>query len=351
MANNLSNLSVTSSDNSLTIPTAKRVPNELTMAIFVVFFTLIVCSNIWVMIAVVRQSKLRKSSTCMFIISLSISDLMMAFFYIPMQVAYVGFGLAGMSSVVLCKGTAWLQWVAQCATIFSLIGIGIDRYRAIVQPLHPKLTRTDAAVCIAVIWICAGTYSSHRMYVLDIVTFTHPVGFNVTVSTSVCAVPSDKYYLLSYLEVSDFLVMYLVPLIILCVMYAIMVSSLWFSSAPNDESKQKKRKAVKMLILVVVLFCISWFPWRFFSLYFQMTDITTIPVNIYIWSDVIAATCITLYLSNSWVNPFLYAYFNQSFRDEFYRLFSWILKRKSKVTPSTGQTLTITTNSVNNTLT
>ncbi|XP_002740972.2 G-protein coupled receptor 83-like, partial [Saccoglossus kowalevskii] len=224
-------------------PSGKIVPRDVTLTMFVSFFILIVCGNIWVMIAVVRQPKLRKSSTCMFIISLSVSDMMMAFFYIPMQVAYVGFGLTGMKSVVLCKGSAWLQWVAQCATIFSLIGIGIDRYRAIVQPLHPKLTRTDAAMCIAVIWVCAGAYSGHRMYVLDIVTFTYPVGINVTVSTSVCAVPSDKYYLLSYLEISDFLVMYLVPLVILCVMYAIMVSSLWFSSAPNDESKQKKRKA------------------------------------------------------------------------------------------------------------
>ncbi|XP_006822694.1 neuropeptide FF receptor 1-like [Saccoglossus kowalevskii] len=199
MENTLFNISANGSSNTQNALTWKVVPNELTMAMFIIFFILIVCGNIWVMIAVVRQPKLRKSSTCMFIISLSFFDLMMAFFYIPMQVAYVGFGLTGMSSVVLCKGSAWLQWVAQRATIFSLIGIGIDRYRAIIQPFHPKLTRTDAAVCIAVTWICAGAYSSHRMYVLDKVTFTYPVGFNVTVSTSVCAVPSDKYNLLNYL--------------------------------------------------------------------------------------------------------------------------------------------------------
>ncbi|XP_002738469.1 neuropeptide FF receptor 2-like [Saccoglossus kowalevskii] len=314
-------------------PEAKIVPREVSVALFVSFFIFIVCGNIWVLLAVIRQPKLRKSSTCMFIISLSISDLMMAIFFIPTQLAYVAFNLT-MTNVVLCKGSGWLHWVAQCATIFSLLGIGIDRYRAIVQPLRPRLNRKDALTCISIIWTCAMTYSYYRLHILDIVTRTYPVGVNTTVSITMCSISMEKHDVLQYMQISDFLVMYLVPLLILCVMYFIMISSLWFSASPNNASKNKKRKAVKMLSFVVVLFGITWFPWRFFSLYFDFADPDLIPISMYVWSDVIAATCIASYLANSWVNPIVYAYFNENFRKEFYCCFH---VSNGRINPELGQ--------------
>ncbi|XP_077995942.1 neuropeptide FF receptor 2-like [Glandiceps talaboti] len=155
----------------------KTLPDSATLSIFVVFFVFIFFGNIWVIIAVFRQPKLRKSSTCMFIISLSVSDIMVALFYIPSEVYRTVFR-ESFGNEALCRTLGWLNWVAPCATIFSLIGIGIDRYRAIVQPMRPKLTRRDAAVLIAIVWISSMVYSYHRLHVIEISKYTFPiVGF------------------------------------------------------------------------------------------------------------------------------------------------------------------------------
>nr|XP_002741945.2 PREDICTED: neuropeptide Y receptor type 1-like [Saccoglossus kowalevskii] len=120
-------------------------PPPLTVAFGVVFMIMIIVGNIWVIIAVFRQPKLRNSATNLFIVSLSVSDLMIAVFFIPYHVGHFAYRLP-ISNRAVCKLLGYLHWAAQCGTTFSLICIGVDRYRAIVQPMRPRFTVQHALI-------------------------------------------------------------------------------------------------------------------------------------------------------------------------------------------------------------
>ena len=84
-----------------------------------------------------------------------------------------------------------------------------------------------------------------------------------------------------------------------------------------------KVKVIKMLVVVVVVFSLSWLP-----LYLIFTRIK-LGGEISQWEDLVLsiATPIAQWLgaSNSCINPILYAYFNQKYR----RAFAAIIKSRS----------------------
>ncbi|XP_002742004.1 QRFP-like peptide receptor [Saccoglossus kowalevskii] len=316
-------------------PRLIEVPDNYEIFAYCAFFVMIVSGNIWVIIAVIRQPKLRHSSTNMFIISLSVADLLVAMFQIPYNLFYhliPGFFASLNNNIFVCRTFAWFQWTSRCATVFSLIGIAIDRYRAIVTPVQPKLTRSHAGAIISIIWLASLGYSLRKPILLDMSYFTIN---NVTEKH--CMVPLQFHHITRLLHIVDFLVMYLVPLIIIIPLYVLMVVALK-KKGPTNISNRNKRKAIKMLILVVIAFALTWLPYYMYILYYNFTD--DVPVSLMKGLEVQVHIATFSYLSNSWTNPCLYAYFNESFRKEFYRMFPCLQNgcRGNKVTPSAYKT-------------
>nr|XP_006817177.1 PREDICTED: neuropeptide FF receptor 2-like [Saccoglossus kowalevskii] len=226
------------------------------------------------------------------------------------------------------------QWTSRCASVFSLVGIAIDRYRAIVTPLEPKLTRSHAAGIISVVWIASLGYSARKPALLDVVPFTW---YNVTILA--CYVPYGwKAELSRLFHLVDFLVMYLIPLIIMTGLYIAMIVSLR-KKGPTNLSNRNKRKAIKMLMLVVLSFALSWLPHYILLLYWNFTDYEDIPMGMKKGAWVMRHIEAFSYNSNSWTNPCLYAYFNENFRKEFYRMFPCLEKclKGNKIVPKTSK--------------
>ncbi|XP_002739545.1 neuropeptide FF receptor 2-like [Saccoglossus kowalevskii] len=321
-----------------------NTPPAVTVAFGVVFMLLIIIGNVWVIIAVFRQPKLRNSATNLFIVSLSVSDLMIAIFFIPYHVGHFAYKLP-ISSSVLCKLLGYLHWAAQCGTTFSLVCIGADRYRAIVQPMKPKLSVEHAAFGCIVVWVCSLGYSSFKLFVNDVITDVQTLGdhnstvYEVTFMCYVVDEDTDFWF-----RLTDLLFMYVMPLILLTILYSIMVVTLWFSKSPTNASSRNKKKAVKMLCLVVLQFALTWLPNHTLQFYFTWSE--TFPRSEFIWSIVPANLAIFIFLCNSWINPFLYAYFNESFRKEFKKLFPCFYKcRESRIQPIGIETVASGSNS------
>ncbi|XP_002742003.1 neuropeptide FF receptor 2-like [Saccoglossus kowalevskii] len=310
------------------------VPNSYEIFVYCLFFVMIVFGNIWVIIAVLRQPKLRQSSTNMFILSLSVADILVAMFQIPYNLFYYlipGVFASLTNNIFVCRTFAWFQWTSRCATVFSLIGIAIDRYRAIVTPLQPRLTRSHAGGIVAMIWTASLAYSLRKPILLDMYLFTW---YNVT--EKYCMVPFEYHSITHLLHIADFLVMYLVPLVIMVVLYCIMVVSLR-KKGPTNTSNRNKRKAIKMLMLVVLAFALTWLPYYVYILYYNFTD--KIPVSLLESVEVQLHIATFTYISNSWTNPCLYAYFNENFRKEFYRMLPCLencCSKSNKIVPATS---------------
>ncbi|XP_006825497.1 QRFP-like peptide receptor [Saccoglossus kowalevskii] len=313
-----------------------NTPPTITITFGVLFIILIIAGNIWVIVAVFRQPKLRGSATNVFIVSLSVSDFMVAIFFIPYHVAYFAYGIP-ISDDALCKILGYLHWAAQCGTTFSLICIGVDRYRAIVQPMKPKLTIKHALIGCTLVWVCALGYSSFKLAVNGVLTWNETLVLehgNETVVEYVTVYQCHVIYdeIDYWFRLADLIVMYVLPLFILTVLYSIMVFSLWFSKSPSNSGTRRKKRAVKMLSFVVLQFALTWLPNHVLQFYFSWAE--TFPKSEFLFSSAPANLAIFVFLCNSWINPILYAYFNENFRKEFRKLFPCFYKcRKNSIEP------------------
>ncbi|CAL4260125.1 unnamed protein product, partial [Meganyctiphanes norvegica] len=102
----------------------------------------VVCSNV----------KMR-TVTNYFITMAAAGDLFMALFCVPFTffssliLQYWPFG------VHLCITVNYFQAVSVFVSAYTLVAISFDRYRAIVSPLRPRMTKLHAKLIILVIWV------------------------------------------------------------------------------------------------------------------------------------------------------------------------------------------------------
>ncbi|XP_077990610.1 QRFP-like peptide receptor [Glandiceps talaboti] len=315
-----------------------NTPPEGHASVGVLMMAMILIGNVWVIVAVFRQPKLRKSATNIFIVSLSVSDILIALFYIPVHIGHFGYNLL-MDSKQLCHFLSHIHYSAMCGTTFSLICIGLDRFRAIVQPLKPKMTLTHAVIGVTAVWVCSLGYSSYKFFsngIADSEYETTVEDGNDTLYDSYiisrCTIVNRELDI--YFRLADIILLYIIPLMVLATLYSCMVFTLWCNKAPTNSSNRSKKRAVKMLSFVVVQFAITWLPYYAFQLVIAFTPLHKAPKVPFLFSDTPVTITIFLMLCNSWINPILYAYFNENYRKEFKKIFVCFYKcKKGTVSP------------------
>lgn len=125
---------------------------------------------------------------------------------------------------------------------------------------------------------------------------------------------------------------YLAPLSLIVVMYARIGVTLYKSAVPTggkpgQENRhsvsKKKQRVIKMLLIVALLFILSWLPlWTLMMLsdYASLTEPQYRIINIYVYPF-----AHWLAFFNSSVNPIIYGFFNENFRRGFQAAFKFQL--------------------------
>lgn len=122
------------------------------------------------------------------------------------------------------------------------------------------------------------------------------------------------------------LVTYIIPLLILAVTYIKVGVSLWGSQAigeriaRQEETVKSKRRVVKMMIVIVLIFGICWLPQNTLILWSDIDP--SITSNAYIQHVYLIFYFIAM--SNSMYNPIIYCWMNQRFRKGFKYVFQWL---------------------------
>lgn len=118
-----------------------------------ILFVSIVCGNCLTIAAVQFSRRLRSVVSNLFILSLAISDLLVGL-TLPYHLAFYLDVTLGESQYV-CIMKFFFNIVACCVSIWNLIAIAIDRYIAIVYPLHYSrwITKRVAVTVIIIGWI------------------------------------------------------------------------------------------------------------------------------------------------------------------------------------------------------
>ncbi len=105
---------------------------------------------------------------------------------------------------------------------------------------------------------------------------------------------------------------YVLPLALICGLYSVMLNRLW-KQAPGGrasaESIKNKKRVVKMVLIVVVIFVLCWLPIHVILVLRALKMYATTPASITV--QIVAHI---LAYANSCVNPILYAFLSEPFR-------------------------------------
>lgn len=326
----------------------------IAQASFVIFILILdVCGNCLVIGAILRYRRLR-TITNYFIISLAISDLLIAALSMPFRIHHTLNRLVWNLGIKICEFWVFVDLLCSCASISNLSLISIDRFLALTFPLSYRgiMTKTRGIAAIAFVWVYSCVIAS--------LSFTK-WSENARISATKQCLKSDKYYYIFAITAGFFL-----PLTILVINYSLVfrvafiqakkvqfikLTAMEFAESRENHSQtavdsrpsvvsvgrmeRKKRrsilrelKATKTLAIVIGTFIVCWLPFFIIMLTTQFYPTSLASLHPSAQKFVAAAFAYVLPLLNSAVNPIIYSSFNSDFRFAFKDIFLRIFVRK-----------------------
>uniref|UniRef100_H2ZFB1 G-protein coupled receptors family 1 profile domain-containing protein n=1 Tax=Ciona savignyi TaxID=51511 RepID=H2ZFB1_CIOSA len=218
-----------------------------------------------------------------------------------------------------CHFINLLPIAAVLSSILSITVISLDRFMVIMYPLRKRTSKKTAKATIAGIWIFS-------------LLVAFPQCFFATVSTepndsrTTCRIKwpdgNSGRMRLGY-QISIMVISYFLPLIILAVSYVAMGLRLCGSNQQvghQNETQLRRiannKKAVRMMMVVVVVFAICWCPYHLFFLADYIIS------DSYHWKQIqqVYLAVFWVAMSSSMYNPFIYCWNNSSFKKSFCEL-------------------------------
>ncbi|XP_061761020.1 neuropeptide FF receptor 1 like 2 [Nerophis ophidion] len=327
---NTSNTSLSDSMHNITLlpyyPHALYVATSYMLA-YLFIFLLCMVGNLLVCLIVLGSRRMR-TVTNIFILNLAVSDLLVGIFCIPTTL--VDNLITGWPfSKIMCKLSGFVQGVSVSASVFTLVAIAVERFRCIVYPLYPKPTVRVAQAAIVLIWVLAMAFMCPAAVALTVeeVPFHNMVyneDFNHTIPLQICYENFANPKMTKVYTAVLFAHIYVVPLMVIAAMYGTIGVKLCSPGVANRRPhganiqravSQRKIRAIKMLVLVTLLFMLSWLPLWTLMLMADYAGLEQDQLDLLI--SYIFPFAHWLAFSNSSVNPIIYGYYNDNFKRGF----------------------------------
>jgi allatostatin receptor len=256
---------------------------------------------------VILSKQKMRTVTNIFLLNLAISDL--SFLVIcPPFTAYQMAAQVWPFGAAACKLMHYLLNVTVYVTIYTLVFISIIRYLTVCHNAKTMQFRTkkNMIIIIITIWIAFLAFNIPILF---------SYGIQMYGGEPACEILGDK--LGQQLYATFFTFAYILPLAIIAVLSVGILQHL-HKQKSNMLDKQKRKsnsrnkQASRILVLVVVIFAIFWLPVHIHLLvaYFgEMSDSRVYQAISVMWN------CLAYF--NSCVNPIIYNYASQEFRDAF----------------------------------
>ncbi|KAJ8037236.1 Galanin receptor type 1 [Holothuria leucospilota] len=264
--------------------------------------------NTLVIIIACKKPVAARNSTSIFILNLSIADLLFLLFCAPFtaSVLTMNFWVFGR---FICKMWNFVIFSSMLASIYSLVVLSLDRYfKTSFRSPTNSLGNRWGVFAVIIIWIIAAGFASPCLVVYDIRQIGNTSKYVCYDSLWKDQLRQKPRYLL-FLSV----VGYGVPLTLLILTYASIVKITWKASRMGlDNSVRKSRIQVTIIISVMVLaFGLSWLPHNVFNIW------VAIAKDKFPWTDAtfrfkIASWC--LMSLHSCLNPLVYFCMSRVFR-------------------------------------
>ncbi|KAI0225103.1 QRFP-like peptide receptor [Lamellibrachia satsuma] len=234
-----------------------------------------------------------------------------------------------------CRGVRVVEYVlwSTCCGILAVehvlwstcCGIRVVEYYAICHPLRARHVHTirRAAIILMTLWVASFVIVSPQLVIqrLEPVLVFQPHMDPPIRMAQVCAEYFHDARLSTAYTMVIYFVLYLAPVATMFVTYGKIAHTLWIRGPigeTTDNQRENKRRLlekqriVRMLIVIVVVFAVSWFPFFTCQVYLLFYEHTS-------RMRILAAFLHLLGYSNACVNPALYCFLNDSFQQHFFR--------------------------------
>ncbi|XP_070568238.1 neuromedin-B receptor-like [Ptychodera flava] len=239
--------------------------------VFAVIFFIGVIGN-GTLVRIVLMNPSMRSVPNVFIASLAVGDLLLLLVFVPFNaLTYMTTGWP--LGEPMCKIVNSVQVASTGVSVFTLTALSADRYHAIVNPMNKKgnnmMKRTYLKVIF--IWCISLLLGVPTLVYSKLMNFVYDDGSEF----QYCRAIPMNMELLDRLHIAlMFVLLYLVPLIIISIYYALIAIKLIRSSKSvlgeslrNEHKQLRARKRVAKVVLVFVLiFGICWLPYHTFNM-------------------------------------------------------------------------------------
>ena len=265
--------------------------------------------NILLIYIVWRRRETRTLTSFLFV-NMAIADLLIAVFQMPFSMAHFYVSeFTGAVGNLFYRSVMYLVNVSMTASIFSLVVMAFDRYFAVIHPLRRMIWFRRAKIILPVIWIASWT--------LMVVT---PFSYMVGDSLGKCFYTDEHIPRVPFWTFLLF-INYIMPLAIISALYIIVARKIWFHEIPGQLESSRlqpdeqipRKKVVRTLITVVVVFAVCWFPMQVLQMNFAVTAGMT-------WHPIAIYSIHWLGQANSAINPWLYIGLNGKMNAAFKRM-------------------------------
>ncbi|XP_043929341.1 cholecystokinin receptor-like [Protopterus annectens] len=357
-------------------------PKDLDYSVRILLYSLIFLLSFFgntLIIIVLIVNKRMRTVTNSFLLSLAVSDLMVAVFCMPFTLIpnLLGDFIFG---EVICKIVAYFMGISVSVSTFSLVAIAIERYSAICNPLKSRVwqTRSHAYRVIAATWVLSIIIMIPYPVYNILVPFNKPnksIGHQCRLAWPNNQVQQAWYVLL-------LVILFFIPGIVMVIAYGLISRELYrgiqfemdlkkeakalknganslaslscddgdgcyiqnfrrrntmemstltpsasakLERARSNSSEAKlmaKKRVIRMLIIIVTLFFLCWMPiysvntWRAFDNTSANKALSGAPISfIHLLS-----------YTSACVNPLIYCFMNKRFRKAFLATFACCFK-------------------------
>lgn len=318
------------SEDSKTEPEGE--PGNLTqiclfVSLYVIIIIIILVGNIIVALTILSDKTLHGNVSNLYLLSLVTARASIAVFVIPARIT--GMFSEEYLGSILCRLCHFAAFGSHTASIFSIAAIAISKYIAITYE-KKTMTMKQSVLVILLIWFFGFLYAIRAAVTNDLVIVTSTTGLSLWS----CTTAPQYRHMSQYFVLVDMFCLFLIPLVIIVFCYSRVINKLstFVISSKGGASvsvvDKQSQKAVRMLVILMVLFAICTMAPMLLNLYVlwggeRFESYPVVETVIYMFS-----------YSNSWFNLIVFAIF----RDDLRSAFKSMIRRsrcypKSQVTP------------------
>ncbi|KPP66151.1 type-2 angiotensin II receptor-like [Scleropages formosus] len=283
--------------------------NKVIPTIYSIIFALGFVGN-GLVVFVLCQKTSRKTVANTYMLSLAVSDLLFLL-SLPFWAVYYSFDYDWVFGLLMCKLCGSLLSLNLYASIFFITCMSVDRYLAIVHPFRWQYCQSPrrAVVVSSLVWTTACFATLPTMVFRD----THYLK-ELGVTACVMHYPTPTWF--STIALMKCVLGFLLPFTIIACCYCAIVCRLLEGPRLNKSSDNLDH-VLRMVVAVVVAFFICWFPFHILTFLDALSSLEVLRIC---WMKqrvtVLLPFALCLGFSNSAINPFLYCFVGNHFRQQ-----------------------------------